>query len=60
MGPESSKEVFCVADPDPYHMIQICTVRKKIKCSGYYEILHEKVRDTSRICSCFSDFREVS
>ena len=31
-----------------------------MKCSGDFEILHEKARDTTRISSCFSDFRAVS
>ena len=31
-----------------------------MKCSGDSEILHEIVRDTSGISSCFSDFRVVS
>ena len=35
------------------------TVKKK-KCSGNSEILHEIVRDTTRISSCFSDFRVAS
>ena len=36
------------------------TVRKEMNCSGDSEIQHEIVRDTTRISSCFSDFRVVS
>ena len=35
-------------------------VRKEIQCSGDSEILHEIVRDTTRIGSCFSIFCAVS
>ena len=31
-------------------------VRKEMKSSGDSEILHELVRDTERISSCFSEF----
>ena len=34
--------------------------RKEMNCSGYFHILHEIVRDTKRISSCFADFRVVS
>ena len=33
---------------------------KEMKCSGDSEILHEIVRNTTRISSWYSDFREVS
>ena len=36
------------------------TVRKEMKCSEDSQIIHEIVRDTSLICSCFYDFRVVS
>ena len=36
------------------------TVRKEIKTGGDSEILHEIVSETTRISSCFSDFRVVS
>ena len=34
-------------------------VRKEMKSSGDSEILHELVRDTERISSCFSEFHVV-
>ena len=37
-----------------------CTVKKEMKCSENSDILHEIVRDTTQIRSCFSDFRVVS
>ena len=39
---------------------QPCFVKKEMKCNGDSEILHKIVRDTTRISSCFSEFRVVS
>ena len=46
--------------PNIHMYILSYTVRKEIKCVRDFEKLHEIVRDTKRISSCFSDFRIVS